>query len=79
MAEIAKAQPATERQYDAPTTSSRVHGQYPRTRMRRNRRDDWNRRLVSENLLSVNDLIWPIFVHDHEKALACRLCPAFIV
>ena len=75
MAEIAKAQPATERQNDAPTTSSRVHGQYPRTRMRRNRRDDWNRRLVSENLLSVNDLIWPIFVHDHEEALAVPSMP----
>ena len=75
MAEIAKAQPATERQNDAPTTSSRVHGQYPRTRMRRNRRNDWNRRLVSENILSVNDLIWPIFVHDHEEALAVPSMP----
>jgi len=75
MAEIAKAQPATERQNDAPTASSRVHGQYPRTRMRRNRRDDWNRRLVSENILSVNDLIWPIFVHDHEEALAVPSMP----
>jgi len=75
MAEIAKDQPATERQNDAPTMSSRVHGQYPRTRMRRNRRDDWNRRLVSENLLSVNDLIWPIFVHDHEEALAVPSMP----
>ena len=75
MAENAKAHPATERQNDAPTTSSRVHGQYPRTRMRRNRRDDWNRRLVSENILSVNDLIWPIFVHDHEEALAVPSMP----
>ena len=75
MAETAKAHPATERQNDAPTTSSRVHGQYPRTRMRRNRRDDWNRRLVSENILSVNDLIWPIFVHDHEEALAVPSMP----
>ncbi|NQU70713.1 MAG: porphobilinogen synthase, partial [Rhodospirillales bacterium] len=32
--------------------------------MRRNRRDDWTRRLVAENALSVNDLIWPVFVHD---------------
>jgi porphobilinogen synthase len=37
---------------------------YPTTRMRRNRRDDWNRRLVAENQLGVNDLIWPVFVHD---------------
>jgi porphobilinogen synthase len=32
--------------------------------MRRNRRDDWTRRLVAENKVSVDDLIWPVFVHD---------------
>ena len=37
-------------------------GAYPRVRMRRNRRDDWTRRLVRENILTPNDLIWPIFV-----------------
>jgi porphobilinogen synthase len=31
-------------------------------RMRRNRRADWSRRLVREHRLSVDDLIWPIFV-----------------
>jgi len=31
-------------------------------RMRRNRRFEWNRRLVRENTLSTNDLIWPIFL-----------------
>jgi len=31
-------------------------------RMRRNRKADWTRRLVQENSLSVNDLIWPIFL-----------------
>jgi porphobilinogen synthase len=30
--------------------------------MRRNRRDGWTRRLVAENALSVDDLIWPIFI-----------------
>jgi len=30
--------------------------------MRRNRRFEWNRRLVRENTLSTNDLIWPIFL-----------------
>jgi len=34
--------------------------------MRRNRQTDWSRRLVSENQLSVNDLIWPLFVVDGE-------------
>jgi porphobilinogen synthase len=31
-------------------------------RMRRNRRYEWNRRLVRENALSVDDLIWPVFL-----------------
>ena len=39
-------------------------GSYPTTRMRRNRKKDWCRRLVRENNLSVNDLIWPIFITD---------------
>jgi porphobilinogen synthase len=39
-------------------------GAFPRLRMRRNRRDAWTRRLVAENALSVDDLIWPVFVMD---------------
>jgi len=39
-------------------------GSFPRVRMRRNRADAWNRRLVAENTLSVDDLIWPLFVLD---------------
>ncbi|MCY4310265.1 MAG: porphobilinogen synthase [Rhodospirillaceae bacterium] len=37
---------------------------FPTTRMRRNRRHDWSRRLVRENTLTPDDLIWPIFVQD---------------
>lgn len=37
-------------------------GNFPRTRMRRNRGADWSRRLVAENRLSADDLIWPLFV-----------------
>ncbi len=37
---------------------------FPGTRMRRNRRDQWNRRLVAENRLGADDLIWPVFVVD---------------
>ena len=37
---------------------------YPSTRLRRNRHSDWSRRLVCENKLSVDDLIWPIFVME---------------
>ena len=36
--------------------------EFPGTRLRRNRRTDWSRRLVRESRLSVNDLIWPSFV-----------------
>ena len=36
-------------------------------RMRRNRKSDWSRRLVQENALTVNDLIWPIFVIDGDN------------
>jgi porphobilinogen synthase len=43
-------------------------GSYPATRMRRNRRDDWTRRLVAETSLSPNDLIWPVFVHGGREA-----------
>ena len=42
-------------------------GRYPTTRPRRNRRDDWSRRLVSESSLNVDDLIWPVFVHDGQN------------
>ena len=36
--------------------------QFPTTRLRRIRRDDFSRRLVRETQLSVNDLIYPMFV-----------------
>ncbi|MEO1617186.1 MAG: porphobilinogen synthase [Planctomycetota bacterium] len=39
-------------------------GPFPGTRLRRLRRHEWSRRLVAENSLSINDLIWPLFVHD---------------
>ncbi len=35
---------------------------FPATRLRRNRRDAFSRRLTRENHLSVDDLIWPVFV-----------------
>ena len=38
--------------------------QFPLTRMRRNRRDDWRRRLVRESRLHADDLIWPVFVQE---------------
>ncbi len=40
----------------------RILGKFPNTRLRRVRNSDWIRRLVSENNLSSNDLIYPIFL-----------------
>ena len=37
-------------------------GRYPETRMRRMRRDDFSRRLMRESALTVDDLIYPVFV-----------------
>jgi len=42
----------------------KILGSYPKTRLRRVRKSDWIRRLVSETNLSSNDLILPIFVKD---------------
>lgn len=42
-----------------------ARGSFPDTRLRRTRRHAWSRALVRENQLSVKDLIWPMFVHDH--------------
>ena len=40
---------------------------YPNVRLRRNRKTEWSRRLVSENNLSTNDLIWPIFIREGKR------------
>jgi porphobilinogen synthase len=40
---------------------------FPATRMRRMRQAEWSRRLMRENRLSADDLIWPIFVVDGEN------------
>ena len=42
-------------------------GQYPNTRMRRNRMQAFSRRLVAENRLSTDDLIWPLFVIEGDQ------------
>lgn len=42
------------------TTS--IQGQFPNRRMRRMRKHDFSRRLMAENQLSVNDLIYPMFI-----------------
>ena len=44
--------------------SKNILGRFPQRRMRRNRRDDFSRRLVRENQLSADDLIYPVFVFE---------------
>jgi len=50
---------------EAPTGSDRLD---LTVRMRRNRRSEWARRMVRENVLTTNDLIWPLFITDGDKA-----------
>jgi porphobilinogen synthase len=45
----------------------RPTGVFPSTRMRRMRRDEFSRRLMRENVLTANDLIYPVFVLDGER------------
>jgi porphobilinogen synthase len=45
-------------------TNIKILGQFPQRRMRRNRRDDFSRRMTRENRLSADDLILPVFVMD---------------
>ena len=42
----------------------KIAGKFPNIRLRRIRNSTWIRRLVSENNLSINDLILPIFIRD---------------
>ena len=44
-----------------------MNRQYPNTRLRRNRTNDFARRLVRENTLTANDLILPVFVIEGEN------------
>jgi porphobilinogen synthase len=36
-------------------------------RPRRNRKAGWTRRLVAENMLTTDDLVWPVFLCDGER------------
>jgi porphobilinogen synthase len=40
----------------------KIYGGYPAVRMRRMRRNEFSRRLMRENVLSADDLIYPVFV-----------------
>jgi len=42
---------------------------FPATRMRRMRANEFSRRLMRENVLAVDDLIWPVFVLEGDDAV----------
>jgi porphobilinogen synthase len=53
----------------SPAAADAPGGQFPRVRLRRNRRDPWTRRMVAENTLSAADLIWPVFLAEGRDTL----------
>jgi porphobilinogen synthase len=46
-----------------------VLGRFPQRRMRRNRRDEFSRRLMREHRLTTDDLIYPVFVIDGKRGV----------
>ncbi len=58
--------PGAKAPRSAPATQTL--GAYPQVRLRRNRADAWTRALVAENRLSIDDLIWPVFIQDDDGA-----------
>ena len=47
----------------------KIAGKFPNTRLRRVRNSKWIRKLISENDLSINDLILPIFVREGKNKI----------
>ena len=50
----------------------KIIGTYPALRMRRNRKADWIRRVVSEHNLSASDLILPLFITTKKINFKCH-------
>ncbi len=48
---------------------------FPETRLRRLRKDDWSRRMVRQNNLTVNDLVYPIFVTEEQNGTKIESMP----
>lgn len=46
---------------------SNTTGTFPNVRLRRTRAQNWSRRMVRENSLGVDDLIWPLFIIEGEN------------
>jgi porphobilinogen synthase len=61
--------PIETRTHLAPVEASAERLDLP-TRPRRNRRSEWMRRMVRENQLTTDDLIWPLFITDGDNKRA---------
>ena len=48
---------------------------FPKTRLRRLRTNDWGRRMVRQNNLTVNDLVYPIFVTEEQNGTKIESMP----
>ncbi|MGK2739576.1 porphobilinogen synthase [Tepidicaulis sp. LMO-SS28] len=59
----------------SPNSPASAAPAFPATRMRRNRKADWSRRLIAENTLTVNDLIWPLFLQEAKGRTAIPSMP----
>jgi len=46
-----------------------IAGDFPQRRLRRLRAHDFSRRLVAENSLTVNDLIYPVFIVEGKNVI----------
>ncbi|MBV9565934.1 MAG: porphobilinogen synthase [Bradyrhizobium sp.] len=62
--------PIEMRDVSRPATTAATSPLALTVRPRRNRKAEWARRLVRENVLTTNDLIWPLFVFDGHNARA---------
>ena len=53
-----------------------ITGKFPELRLRRNRKNEWSRRLVAENNLTANDFILPLFlIEGKNKKLSIKSMP----
>jgi porphobilinogen synthase len=50
-----------------PALSTESKAAFPSTRLRRSRSHSWMRRMVAEHQVTVDDLIWPVFVTEGEN------------
>jgi len=63
-----RAERAKRKGDDTVTQPEAVTPGFPSIRLRRNRKADWSRRLVRENIVTADDLIWPLFIIEGDNS-----------